>query len=252
MVLPAIYRSGENRDRNYAKIRKLRFIRVFEGAVTAHKCFAVNLSGLYPMQHDTETLLAKVADGDSSAANVLFERYRPRIRTAVQIRIDDRVAGRFDPSDVVQDALVQAGKRLREFARDPKIPFYPWLRRIAIDRLLDLHRRHLDAARRTVKREISADLELSNASHRALAKRLVSRDRDTSEEIQERRELVQSLIEQLSESDREVLVLRYLEQATNKDAAAILGISENSFAQRHVRALRRVRKMLDESENSDE
>lgn len=211
---------------------------------------------ILPMNDDTEnddtnTLLTRVADGDASAANLLFDRFRPRIRKVVQIRIDDRVLGRFDPSDVVQEAFAQANQRICAFARDPKIPFYPWLRRIAIDRLLDLQRRHLDAARRTVKREVPADLELSNASHLALAKRLMAPDRDTPETLQQRRDLAQNLIERLSAADREVLVLRYLEQATNPEAAAILGISENAFAQRHVRALRRARLLL-EGENLDD
>ena len=200
---------------------------------------------------DTDVLIDQVAAGDHSAANALLNRYRNRIRNVVEFRIDDRVRGRFDPSDVVQDAMVQAGKRLNEYAKSPQIPFYPWLRRIAIDRLLDLHRRHLDAARRTVKREISMDLELSHASHQALAKRLVARSRDSPESLQQRRELVQHLIGELSRADREVLVLRYLEQATNEEAAAILGISENTFSQRHVRALRRVRKLLEGPEEYD-
>ena len=198
--------------------------------------------------NDTHQLLERIAEGQSTAINSLLERFRARIRNIVEVRIDDRVRGRFDPSDVVQDAMVEAAKRLPDFARERPIPFYPWLRRIAIDRLLDLHRRHLDAARRSVRREISTDLELSGASRQSLVNSLMAPDGDSPSVVQRRREFAQWLVERLSHDDREVLVLRYLEQATNHEAAVILGISDNACAQRHVRALRRVRNFLNEGE----
>lgn len=204
------------------------------------------------MHNETNQLIESIAEGQLAAVNTLLERFRARLRNVVELRIDDRVRGRFDPSDVVQDALAEAAERLPAYARERPIPFYPWLRRIAIDRLLDLHRRHLDAARRSVNREISINLELSNGSRQALVNSLIARDADSPSVIQRRRELAQSLIDRLSHDDREVLVLRYLEQATNQEAAAILEISENACAQRHVRALRRIRSLLEEGDSYDD
>jgi len=112
---------------------------------------------MHIMETGADVLLERIAGGDPSAANVLLERYRPRVRWLVEVRIDDRVRGRFDASDVVQVAFTRARVRLKDFAANPQIPFYPWLRRIAIDRLLDLHRCHLDAARRSVKREVAIE-----------------------------------------------------------------------------------------------
>lgn len=198
--------------------------------------------------NDTHQLLECIAEGQSTAINTLLERFRARIRNIVEVRIDDRVRGRFDPSDVIQDAMVEAAKRLPDYARDRPISFYPWLRRIAIDRLFDVHRRHLDAARRSVRREISTDLELSSVSRQSLVNSLIAPDVDSPSVFQRRRELAQWLMERLSHDDREVLVLRYLEQATNHEAAVILGISDNACAQRHGRALRRVRNFLNEGE----
>ena len=106
-------------------------------------------------REDTDDLLRQAVQGNSSASTTLMERYRSRLKTMVRVRMDQRLRGRFDPSDVVQDALVEAHRRLPEYARTQPMEFYPWLRRLAWDRLVDLHRRHLNSARRSVERELT-------------------------------------------------------------------------------------------------
>src|SRR5258707_9873067 len=104
--------------------------------------------GLSP---DTEQLLEAVRCGDTKARSRLLERHRPKLRRMVGIRLDRRLAARVDPSDVVQESLIEAAARLDEYVRDRPLPFYPWLRRIASDRLADAHRTHLHAGRRSIK-----------------------------------------------------------------------------------------------------
>src|SRR5438128_559367 len=102
---------------------------------------------------DTEQLLEAVSRGDAQARGRLLERHRPKLRRMVAIRLDRRLAARVDPSDVVQESLAEAAARLDDYVRDRPLPFYPWLRRIASDRLADASRRHLRAGRRSVGRE---------------------------------------------------------------------------------------------------
>ena len=200
---------------------------------------------------DTEKLLGYIASGDTSAANTLLDRYRAKLHRVVSIRMDERIRGRVDPSDVVQETLGDAARRLIGYSQNREIPFYPWLRRLAIDRLVDTHRRHLDAARRSVMREEPFELGISDVSRIALANRFVANSAGISDSVrqQERREYAEQIIEHLSALDREVLALRYLEQLSTKEAAEILNISVNAFAQRHVRALKRVRRLIDEKGN---
>src|SRR3977135_2628452 len=102
---------------------------------------------------DTEQLLEAVRRGDAQARGRLLERHRPKLRRMVAVRLDRRLAARVDPSDVVQESLVEAAARLDEYGRERPLPFYPWLWRIASDRLMDASRKHLRARRRSVERE---------------------------------------------------------------------------------------------------
>src|SRR5262245_25565481 len=94
---------------------------------------------------DTDQLLARVARGDGAAAGPLLERHRPRLRRMIALRLDPRLRRRIDPSDVLQEALGEASRQLDDFARRRPVPFYPWLRQLAWECLVRLHRRHLHA-----------------------------------------------------------------------------------------------------------
>jgi RNA polymerase sigma-70 factor (ECF subfamily) len=171
----------------------------------------------------------------------------------VELRMDPRLAARVDPSDVVQDALVEADARLDVYVRDQPLPFYPWLRQLAWDRLADVHRRHVRAARRSVTREQANPSGLSDNSALELAGRLVETGAGPSDlaRREELRVLVRAALERLSESDREVLVLRHLEQMSVKEIAAVLGVSEGAVKTRTLRALRRLRTLLDNNRSSE-
>src|SRR5690242_20250930 len=99
---------------------------------------------------DTDELIRLARRGDASARDRLLARHRPRLRRMIRLRFDRRLVTRVDPSDVVQETLAEAARRLEEYLHRPPLPFYPWLRQIALDRLLDLRRRHLRARKRSV------------------------------------------------------------------------------------------------------
>jgi RNA polymerase sigma-70 factor (ECF subfamily) len=195
---------------------------------------------------DTEQLLRQAGQGDAQARDQLLARHRLRLRETIAVRLDRRLAPRVDPSDVVQETLAEAARRLPDYLRERPLPFYPWLRQLALERLIDLHRHHVRAGKRSVEREQRWLLPLPDASAAALAQRLFARGSSPSARLH-RREVagrVQAALLQLSERDRELLVLRHLEQLPTGDIAAVLGLSEGAVKMRHLRALERLRGLL--------
>src|SRR6185312_9947512 len=179
---------------------------------------------------DTEELLRRAGQGDRDARQALLGRHRDRLKQMVAVRIDRRLAARVDPSDVVQEALLDAAQGLSDYLRRPPLPFYPWLRQLAWDRLIELHRRHLHAQRRSVKREQPLAPHLSDESALQLAERVLSRQSSPSGRAihSELRARIRTALDRLSERDREVLVLRHLEQLSTRETAAVLGVSEGA------------------------
>jgi len=196
---------------------------------------------------DTDHLLAGASRGDASARGRLLERHRGRLRGMVALRLDPRLAARVDPSDLVQETLAEAHRRLDDYLRTRPLPFYPWLRQIAADRLADLHRRHVRSRKRTVAREEPGGLRLADGSELELARRLASSVSAPSARLrrEDRLRRLRSALAALPGRDREVLVLRHLEQMPPREIAAVLGISEGAVYTRHLRALERLRRLLD-------
>lgn len=194
---------------------------------------------------DTDLLLDRVAQGESSAAATLLTRHEQRLRRMVQLRFDPRLAARLDPSDVVQDALAEAHRRLPEFAARRPMPFYPWLRGIAWDALIDMTRRHVVAARRSVRRE-TGPASLSGDSQRILADRFLAVGASPSEQAlrHEVRGRVQAAIAQLPPLDHEVIVLKHLEELSVAEIAAVLRISQEAVYSRYRRAVQRLHRLL--------
>ena len=201
---------------------------------------------------DVDGLMAAAREGNATAAERLLDLHRDRLKTMVAFRIDPQLAQRVDPSDVVQDSLLVAHQRLRGYLNQRPIAFYPWLRRIALNRLIDLHRRHIQSQRRSAQREVPLRAQYDDPSALHLADQLISSGtaplgRLAKEEAHRRVQLALGL---LSESHREVLILRYLEQLSVREAAAVLDISESSFKSRQVRALNKLRILLENDSES--
>jgi RNA polymerase sigma-70 factor (ECF subfamily) len=196
-------------------------------------------------QPDTERLLIRAAAGDVAARGALLVRHRERLRRMVAVRLDPRLAARVDPSDVVQETLAEADRRLNDYLRDQPLPFYPWLRQLAGERLGAEYRRHVRAARRSVGREVPV-VELPEGSVLALADRLLDRGTGPSEAArrQEQRDRVRRALAELPAAEREVLALRYLEELSAREVGAILGIGEEAAKKRALRALKRLQELL--------
>jgi RNA polymerase sigma-70 factor (ECF subfamily) len=195
---------------------------------------------------DTDRLLDLAEKGDRLASDLLLERHRPRLRRMAAMRLDPRLSNRVDPSDIVQETLVDAYRRLPDYLRDRPLPFYPWLRSIAWNRLIDLHRRHIQSVRRTVTRETPLSLKLSQEASEMLVTQLTMSGSGPLEALvdDELRERLHRGLESLSEIDREVLVLRHLESFSVAETAAVLDIAEGTVKSRHFRALERLRGIL--------
>jgi RNA polymerase sigma-70 factor (ECF subfamily) len=195
---------------------------------------------------DTDQLLDRTATGDNTAAQELVARCRPRLRRMVAVHLDRRLSSRVDPSDVVQEALAEAFQRLPEYSQARTISFYPWLRRIAWQRLVKLRRAHLTAARRTVRREEDVDMPLPDESVAQLAEQLAGSGTEPGQRLvqQEIRERVRTAIDELRPPDRELLVMRYLEHMSLKEISEAIDITMSAARKRHTRALERLEHLL--------
>jgi RNA polymerase sigma-70 factor, ECF subfamily len=202
-----------------------------------------------PAPPDTEELLERSVRGDATARQELLVCHRARLRRMVAVHLDRRLSARVDPSDVVQEALANAARHLDEYLRDRPLPFYPWLRQFAWERLCKLHRLHIHAKRRSINRE-EPDMPLPNESVRQLAHRLLAGGTSPSRRLsrQEQREQVHAALAELAPQDREILVMRHLEQMETAEIAAALGISEGAVRNRQFRALMRLRTLLEGEE----
>jgi RNA polymerase sigma-70 factor (ECF subfamily) len=192
-------------------------------------------------------LLRRMASGDGGAAAELFLAYRDRLRLMVRLRLDRRLQGRLDPSDVLQEAFLDVTRRAPEYAANPTQTPYLWLRYLTGQRLMQLHRYHLGTQMRDAGQEISLYRgALPQASSVSLAQHLLGRLTAPSvaaarAEMQLR---MQEALNAMEAMDREVLTLRHFEMLSNEETAAVLGICKTAASNRYVRALRRLKEAL--------
>jgi RNA polymerase sigma-70 factor, ECF subfamily len=200
-----------------------------------------------PDKSETTRLVEQALRGDQRALAELLGRDRERLRRMVALRLDRRLQGRVDPSDVIQEACLDAARRLAEYHKNPTMPFFLWLRFLTGQRLLDEHRRHLGAAARDAGREISLYRgALPETTTAALAAHLLGRLTTPSQAAirAERKIRLQEALNSLDPIDREVLVLRHFEELSNGEAAAVLGLDKSAASKRYARALVRLKDIL--------
>lgn len=192
--------------------------------------------------------LERARGGDQSAVGALFEGHRVRLERLVSLRLDRRLRGRVDEADVVQDTFLEAARRIQEYLERPVMPFFLWLRFIANQRLQALCREHLGVRKRDVRREIPIDQgPYPEASSEALAAQLVGK-LTTPSQAAVRTEMKAHLshaLESMDEADREVIALRHFEELGHAEVALVLGIDESAASKRYIRALKRLKEILD-------
>jgi len=193
-------------------------------------------------EHDSDEtlrLLGEVADGEWDAFVLLFERYRPLVQGVVRKRLDSRLVARVDSSDLLQETQIAALRRMEDYLQRRPMPFRLWILKTAYEQIRRVERRHLEAAKRAVDRQ----LPLPDQS----SLRLAAGQYDSPSGPVRRRELatrVRTALACLSESDREIVMLRNFDNLTNAEAASILEITPDTARKRYRRALLRLQKHL--------
>lgn len=191
---------------------------------------------------ETELLLKRVHAGDANALDELLARHRPYLRRMVNLHLDANLRRRVDPSDVVQEAQLEATRRMDSYLAEPPMAFRIWLRQITYDRLLMLRRKHSQAARRSVQRESP----LPERSSVQLAQQIFADGSTPSEHLvqHELSRRVQEALSQLSDADREIILMRNFEELSNQDVADVLSLDPATASKRYGRALLRLRSAL--------
>jgi RNA polymerase sigma-70 factor (ECF subfamily) len=195
-----------------------------------------------PDPGETRRLLDAVHAGDRSALDRLLEHHRAYLRSLIGLRLDPKLRARVDASDVVQEAQIEAVRRVADYLEQPALPFHLWLRRIAYDRLLMLRRRHVEAARRAVERETA----LPDESSVQLARFVLAGQPTPSQQLVQHELLarVRLALVELSDDDREILLMRTLEGLSNQEVAQVLALDPATASKRYGRALLRLRQLL--------
>ena len=201
----------------------------------------------------TLVLLDRVRRGDGDAVNGLLERHRETIKRIIDRRMDRGVQRRVDASDIVQDVMIEANRRLGDYLANPTMPFQLWLRHMARDRLIDAHRRHRVAASRSVDREVplvvpdSGDQSQADLGGQIADRELTPAAAATWHELERR---FAAAVDLLDEGDRQIVLLRHFEHLSTAEAADVLGLSKPAAGMRYLRAMRRLRVLLDDGSES--
>jgi len=205
---------------------------------------------MWPEADKTQELLANAKEGSEEAIGKLLDRHRDALRRMVQMRLDRRIQRRVDVSDIVQDVLFEANRRLSKYLQEPKMPFHLWLRHMARDRIIDAHRRHRVSAKRSVDREkplmspANVDRSTMEIAAQLCDPAITPAAAATMQELARRFE---AAIDELEERDQEVLLMRHFEHLTNQEVAQALSLTEPAASMRYLRALRRLRALIAET-----
>ncbi len=193
----------------------------------------------------TAALLDRLRAGDDPAVGELFDLYRERLWRMLYVRLDRRLSGRVSPDDVLQEAFLDVARRIGEYLDRPAVPFYVWLRFLAVQRMQMVQRAHLGAGMRDVRQEVPLP-DAAFASPESMAGQLAGHLTSPSQaavrrELQDR---LRAALDEMDPLDREVLALRHFEELGNTEVAEVLGITKDAASKRHVRALKRLREVL--------
>jgi RNA polymerase sigma-70 factor (ECF subfamily) len=192
-------------------------------------------------------LLQRVAGGDEPAFRQLWARYHDRLKRIVHLRLSPRLQGRIDDSAVLQEAYLEVSRRLPEYVRQPRLPFYLWLRHLTGRKLAEVHRRYLGAQLRDADREVTLHRgRLPEADAVSLAAQLLGKLTTPSQAaIKAATRLhVQEALKSMDPIDCEVLALKHFEQLSTNEIAAVLGLSKADAGSRYLRAIERLREIL--------
>lgn len=199
--------------------------------------------------HDIRPLLDRLEQGDTQVMGELFTHYQERLWRMVDLRLDRRLHGRVSASDVVQETYIDAQKRVQHFLAKPELPFFVWLRMVASQRLIDVHRQHLGAQMRDAGQEVSLCVSGQFAATSICLVDRLAGDATSPSRAAIRGELaaqIELILNSMEPIDREVLALRHFEELSNQEVAEILGIDKHAASKRYIRALERLKDVLEQ------
>ena len=187
------------------------------------------------------------SDRDEALAH-FFSLVRERLKRIVNFRLDYRLNGRISESDVIQDTYVRASQRLDSFLEKPEMPFFVWLRLEVQQQLVDIHRHHFGAEKRDIRKEVAIAKPKAGQTSMALAAHLVAQLTSVSQLFERAEQIasVEKTLDEMNELDREVIALRHFEELSNIEAAEVLGIQPAAASKRYLRALKRLREIMEQ------
>ena len=185
-------------------------------------------------------------NGDLRPLNLLIDKYHDRLLRIVEYRMDARLKRRLDAQDIVQEACLEATERISEYLSQD-VAFFVWLRFLVLQQLTLHVRRHLRTKARDPQREVSVQRPPAGASSVDIANLLIGSHTSPSVVVgrQETQQKIEHALAEMEEIDREILTLRHMEDLSNAETAEILGISQSAASNRHLRAIRRLKSILD-------
>ena len=194
---------------------------------------------------ETAELLKQAEQGERAGIDELLSLHRERLRRMVQLRMPQNLKRRIDASDVIQDAFIEASRRLDEYLEKRSMPFFLWLRFLTRQTLMTLYRHHVGTQARDPRREIDLD-PVPAATSEALAAQLMGQLTTPSQAAvkAEMKSRLHGALDDLDPREREILALRHFEQLSNAEAAAELGIKTSAASKRYLRAITRFRGVL--------
>ncbi len=193
---------------------------------------------------ESNELIDALRNGGDQAVAELFAQYRGKLLRTVALRLDTRLLSKVDCDDILQEAFVTAARRIEDYLDRPTVPIFVWLRQITTQVLIDTHRRYLSAKMRDVRQEVTRRRTEGQGSSSPYLVSHLADSLTSPSQCAVRQELLADMraaLEQLGETDREVLILRHLEELSNNEVAAILGIDKYAASKRYLRALTRLR-----------
>ena len=194
-------------------------------------------------------IIAQLRENREEALAKFFSLVRERLKPIVHFRLDYRLNGRVSESDVIQDTYVRAAQRIDSYLEKPTMPFFVWLRLEVQQQLIDIHRHHFGAEKRDIRREVAMAKPKSDQTSMAIAAHLVAQLTSVSQLFEKAEQIasVEKSLADMNELDREVIALRHFEELSNIETAEVLGIQPAAASKRYLRALKRLREIMEEA-----
>ena len=187
----------------------------------------------------------------TSREEALAELYllvQERLRRVIDFRLDYRLTGRVSNSDVLQETYVRAAQRIDSYLKKPEMPFFVWLRLEANQRLQEIHRFHFGAEKRDIRREVKLKNKQQDQGNTSvqLAAHIVAQMTSASGVFQKAQQIdaLEKTLSEMNDTDREVIALRHFEELSNIEAAKVLGIAPEAASKRYIRALKRLKEIM--------